>query len=85
MVVQAVGTVLGEDHDVEDIAVHAVAEREVDDAVFAAEGDSRLGALGSQGGETCAFAARKDDRFYSHKCLLDPYIRIVDVVCEGKL
>jgi len=66
VIMQAVRTVLGQDHDIEDIAVDAVAQREVDDTVLAPERNGRLSTLGGQRCQSCAFAPCKDDGFYSH-------------------
>ena len=43
--IQAHRLVLGEDEDLAHAAVEAVGQREIDDAVDAAEGDGRLGAV----------------------------------------
>ena len=60
VIVQRARVVLGQDHDVVDVRVHAVREREVDDPVLAAERDGRLGSLLGQDRQALAFAARKD-------------------------
>ena len=60
--VQRVRFVLDEDGDPAQAGVEAVAQREVDDSVFAAEGHGRLGALFGERGEPFAFAAGQDHR-----------------------
>ena len=59
--VQRQGLVLGEDVDVAQVGVDAVGERDVDDAVIAAEGDRRLGAVARQGIQAFARAAGQQD------------------------
>ena len=58
--VQGVGFVLDQDDDVAQPGVDAVAEGEVDDPVFAAEGDGGLGAVRRQRVEALASPAGQD-------------------------
>src|SRR5262249_25505764 len=62
VLVERDGTVLGQHVDVEDARVHAVGEREVDDAVLGAEGHRGLGALLGKQAEASADAARQEKR-----------------------
>ena len=57
MPVQRQRLVLGEDVDPAQVGVDAVGKRDVDDAVDAAEGDGRLGAVASQRIEPLARAS----------------------------
>ena len=59
--VQRQRLVLGEDVDVAQVGVDAVGERDVDDAVDAAEGDRRLGAVAGQGIQALPRASRQQD------------------------
>jgi len=60
MPVQRVGFVLNEDGYVAQVGVDSVAGREVDDAVFAAEGDRRFGPLVGEGMKPLASPARQN-------------------------
>ena len=62
VVVQGARVVLGQDDDIVDARVHAVAQREVDDPVLAAERHRRLGTHRREDREALAFAAGEDDR-----------------------
>ncbi len=62
VVVEGARVVLRQDHDVVDVRVDAVAQREVDDPVLAAERDGRLGPLLREDREARTFAAREDHR-----------------------
>ena len=65
------GLVLGQDEDAAEVAVDAVGEGEVDDAVEAAEGHGRLGAVAGQRLQAGALAAGQDHRQdVSHGALL---------------
>jgi hypothetical protein len=59
---QRAGAVLRQDRDVEDAGVHAIGEREVDEAVAASERDRRLGAPPGELGQPLALAAGQDER-----------------------
>src|SRR5258705_4005783 len=54
--------ILREDSDIEDSRIHAVGEREVDDAIFATERNGRLRALFREEAEPASQAAGKDHR-----------------------
>ena len=60
--VQADGLVLGQDEDLAEVAVDAVGEGEVDDAVDAAERDGGLGSIAGQGFEPGPSTAGQHDR-----------------------
>ncbi|OGW99923.1 MAG: hypothetical protein A2062_02675 [Omnitrophica WOR_2 bacterium GWA2_44_7] len=60
MPVERVRLVLDEDDHVAQAGVDAVAEREVDDAVLAAERHGGLGAVRRQGEQALAASARQD-------------------------
>src|SRR5581483_2867084 len=62
VIVQRVRPVLRQHRHVVQPRVHAVAEREVDDAVLAGEGHGRLGPLHGENAEPLALATREDDR-----------------------
>ena len=61
MLNQGVSLILRENEDLADARVHAVRQREVDDAVLAAERGGRLGAMVRQLHEPLTTAARHDD------------------------
>jgi hypothetical protein len=58
MAVERVGFVLNEDGDFAEPGVEAIAEREIDYAIFPAEGNRRLGPMFGEGMETFALPAR---------------------------
>ena len=60
--VEAVALVLGEHHDLQEAGVGQVGQGEVDQAVVAAEGHSRLGTVQGEGQEALAFTAGQDYR-----------------------
>ena len=60
--VEAAGLVLGEDQRLADVAVEAIGEREVDDAIDAAEGHGRLGAVAGQRFQPRPLAAGQNHR-----------------------
>ena len=60
VVVQGAGAILGEDAYPVNVGVDAVAEREVDDAIAAAEDDGRFRSLFREDAEAVALAARQD-------------------------
>ena len=60
MLVQRVGPILGQDVDFLDPGIEQVGENEVDDLVFPAERDTRLGPPQRQGAESFPFAAGQD-------------------------
>ena len=71
VVVERARVVLGQDDDVGDPGVHAVAQREVDDPVLAPERHGRLGAHGREDGQAFALAAGEDHGHRrSHRCYL---------------
>jgi hypothetical protein len=59
--VEALGLVLGGDEDLAEAGVHAVGEREVDDAVGPAEADGRLGAVLGEGVQALPRASGQED------------------------
>ncbi len=64
MTVQGMRFVLGEDTQPEETGIDQIAQYEVDEAVGPAEGDGRLGAVGSQGKESLALATGEHDSEY---------------------
>ena len=60
--IEAAGLVLGQDEDAAQVAVDAVGQGEVDDAVESAERDGRLGTVARQRVQAGALAARQDQR-----------------------
>ena len=62
VVVERARVVLGQDHDIVDVGVDAVREREVDDPVLTAERNGRLRTLLGEDREAFALAAREDHR-----------------------
>ena len=64
VVVEGARPVLRHDADARDVGVDAVAEREVDDAVAAAEDHGRLRALFAQHAEPVALTAGQDQRYH---------------------
>ncbi len=61
MTVQRQRFVLGQDVNPAQVRVDAVGERDVDDAIDAAEGDGRLRAIAGQGIKTLSCASRQQD------------------------
>ena len=63
--------VLGKHQDLTQTGVQTVNQGEIDNAVFAAEGDRRLGAVGGERFQTGAMAAGQDHRecFVEHSNL----------------
>jgi len=59
--IEAEGLVLGEDEDAAEVAINAVREGDVDDAVDAAEGDGGFGAVAGERPEAFALSAGKQD------------------------
>ena len=59
--VEAEGFVLREDEDAAQIAIDAIGERDVDDAVDAAEGHGGLGAVAGERPQPLALAACQQD------------------------
>ena len=59
--VEAEGLVLGEDEDAAQVAVDAIGQRDVDDAVDAAEGHGGLGAVARERPQALALAAGQQD------------------------
>ena len=55
------GLVLRQHENAAQVGMQTVAEREVDDAIAAAEGHGRLGPFGRQGMQARTDAARQDD------------------------
>src|SRR5277367_3395034 len=60
--IEAERFVLGEDEDAAQIAIEAIRKRDINDAVDAAEGDSGLGAIASEGPKAFALATGQQDR-----------------------
>jgi len=62
---QRLAAELGEDIDGVDSGINEVAENEIDDAVFAAEGDGGFGAFAGERKEAGSFASGEDDAQYA--------------------
>ena len=60
--IEAEGFVLGKNEDAAQLAIQAIGERDVNDAVDAAEGDGRLGAIASERPKAFALATGQQDR-----------------------
>src|SRR6266567_2628761 len=58
--VQAEGFVLRQDKDAAEIAVDAIGERDVDDSIYPAEGDRRLGAVARERPEALALPSGEE-------------------------
>jgi len=65
MLEQRLAAELGEHVDRMDSRIDEIAEDEIDDPVFASEGNCRLGAFSREGKEAGSFAAREHDAQYS--------------------
>ena len=58
---QRLAAELGEDIDRVDSGINEITENEIDDAVFAAEGDGRFGTLAGKRKKTGSFTSGEDD------------------------
>src|SRR6266480_4897670 len=80
MAVEAAGFVLREHQDAAQVAVDAVGQGKVDDAIEPAEGNGRLCPVARERIEPCALAAgqyQREDVFHSSFLLVESVVRVI--------